>query len=148
MQLGRIVVSTLSSPQLRDILSCSELSDTALARRALVRQQADVAVVIPAGFSRAVLDSAGRAEVLLADPVKTIGPAIVQASCSGCSMVCPVPRFSEHLSQCRAASGVAPDSRAIAALMQQYQEAAQGGSEPVEVRAPGPERTSRPCSAG
>jgi len=80
MQLGRIVVSTLAGPQLRDIVSCSELSDTAMARHALARRQADVAVVIPAGFSRAVLDSAGSAEVvLLADPVKTIGPAVVQA---------------------------------------------------------------------
>ena len=80
LQLGRVVIDALSSPQLREIVSCTEISDTALARRALNRGQADVAVVIPAGFSAAVTDSAGRAEVvLLADPVKTIGPAVVQS---------------------------------------------------------------------
>ena len=79
LQLGRVVINALSSPQLRDIVRCTELSDTAMARHALTRRQADVAVIIPVGFSRAVTDSAGWAEVvLLADPVKTIGPAIVQ----------------------------------------------------------------------
>jgi ABC-2 type transport system permease protein len=139
LQLGRLVVNTLSSPQLRDIVSCSELSDTALARRALVRQQADVVVVIPAGFSRAVLDSANRAEVvLLADQVKTIGPAVVQAvlqrlldGFSGSKIL-----LNTYRSAARAA-GVAPDSRVIAGLMQQYQEAAQTGKEAVTVRAPG-----------
>jgi len=139
MQLGRIVVSTLSSPQLRDIVYCSEISDTAMARHALVRKQADVAVVIPAGFSRAVLDSAGSAEVvLLADPVKTIGPAVVQAvlqrlldGLSGSKILLKTYRSAAR------AAGVEPDSRMIAGLMQQYQAAAQGGSAAVKVRAPG-----------
>ena len=32
MQLGRLVADMLSGPQLRDIVSCTELGDTALAR--------------------------------------------------------------------------------------------------------------------
>jgi ABC-2 type transport system permease protein len=139
MQLGRIVVGTLSSPQLRDLVSCTEMGDTALARRALDRRQADVAVFIPAGFSAAALDSAGRAEVVvLADPVKTIGPAVLQGilqrlldGLSGSKIL-----LNTYLSAARA-GGVAPDSRAIAALMQQYEEAARGGSAAVTVRAPG-----------
>jgi ABC-2 type transport system permease protein len=139
MQLGRIVVSTLSSPQLRDIVHCSEISDTAMARHALVRQQADVAVVIPAGFSSAVTDSAGSAEVvLLADPVKTIGPAVVQAvlqrlldGLSGSKILLNTYRGGTR------AAGVAADSRVIAGLMQQYQAAAQAATEAVKVRAPG-----------
>ncbi len=80
MQLGRLVLSALSGPHLRGVVYCVEVIDTTQARLALARRQADVAVVIPPGFSTAVTDSAGRAEVmLLADPVKTIGPAIVQA---------------------------------------------------------------------
>ena len=139
LQLGRLVTSMLSSPQLRDIVRCTEMGDTVVARRALVRQQADVAVIIPAGFSAAVLDSTGRAEVVvLADPVKTIGPAVVQAvlqrlldGLSGSKIL-----LSTYRSAARAA-GVAPDSRAIAGLMQQYQEEAQGGGAAVSVRAPG-----------
>lgn len=139
MQFGRLVVNTLTSPQLRGIVNCSEISDTALARRALVRRVADVAVVIPAGFSAAVLDSAGRAEVvLLSDPVKTVGPAVVQAvlqrlldGLSGSRIL-----LNTYRSAARAA-GTTPDSRVIAGLMQEYQAAAQGGSAAVKVRAPG-----------
>jgi ABC-2 type transport system permease protein len=80
LQLGRLVVSMLSNPQLRGVLYGLEVIDTTQARLALARRQADVAVVIPAGFSTAVTDSVGRAEVvLLTDPAKVIGPAIVQA---------------------------------------------------------------------
>jgi len=35
LQLGRLVADMLSGPQLRDIVSCTELGDTALARFAL-----------------------------------------------------------------------------------------------------------------
>ena len=139
LQLGRLVVNMLSGFQLRDVVNCAEMGDTALARRALERRQADVAVIIPAGFSAAVLDSAGSAEVVvLADPVKTIGPAVVQAvlqrlldALSGSKIL-----LNTYRSAARAA-GVAPDSRAIAGLTQQYQEAAQGGGAAVAVRAPG-----------
>jgi ABC-type Na+ efflux pump permease subunit len=113
LQLGRVVVNTLSSPQLREVLYCVEVMDTLQARRTLLRRQADVAVVIPTGFSAAVTDSASRAEVvLLADPVKTIGPAVVQSvlqrlldAFSGSTIL-----LNTYRSAARAA-GVAPDSR-------------------------------------
>jgi ABC-2 type transport system permease protein len=139
LQLGKLVINALSSSQLQDIVSCTEISDTALARRALNRGQADVAVIIPAGFSRAVTDSAGRAEVvLLADPVKTIGPAIVQGvlqrvldGMSGCKIL-----LSTYRSAARGA-GVTPDSLVVAGMLQQYQSAAQSGAAALSVRAPG-----------
>jgi ABC-2 type transport system permease protein len=139
LQLGRLVANMLSGPQLRDIVSCIEMGDTALARSTLARQKADVAVIIPAGFSAAVLDSAGSAEVVvLADPVKTIGPAVVQAvlqrlldGLSGSKILLNTYRSASR------AAGVAPDGRAVAGLMQQYQQAAQAGSAAVVVRAPG-----------
>ena len=139
LRLGQLVINALSSPQLRDIVSCSELSDTAMARHALTRRQADVAVIIPAGFSRAVTDSAGRAEVvLLADPVKTIGPAIVQGilqrvldGMSGSKIL-----LNTYRSAARGA-GVTPDSLVVAGMLQQYQSAAQSGAAALSVRAPG-----------
>ncbi len=80
MQLGRLVTSALSSPQLRGLLYCQEMIDTTQARLALAKRRADVAVIIPPGFSAAVTEGSGRAEVVvLADPTKTIGPAVVQA---------------------------------------------------------------------
>ncbi len=139
MQLGRLVADMLSGPQLRDLVSCTVLGDTALARVALVRQQADVAVIVPVGFSAAVLDSAARADVvLLADPVKMVGPAVVQAvlqrlldGLSGSKILLETYRSAAR------AAGIVPDSRVIAGLMQQYQAEVQGGGEAVTVRAPG-----------
>ena len=139
LRLGQLVLGALSSPQIHEVMNSVEALDTNQARGALSRKQADVAVVIPAGFSAAVTDSAGRAEVvLLADPVKTIGPAVVQAvlqrlldGLSGSKIL-----LNTYRSTARAA-GVEPDSRVITGLMQQYQAAAQGGSEAVKVRAPG-----------
>jgi len=163
LQLGQLVINALSSPQLQDIVSCTEISDTALARRALNRGQADVAVIIPAGFSAAVTDSAGRAEVvLLADPVKTIGPAIVQGvlhrvldGMSGSKILLSTYRSAagkRGLSRAARSYGApgtsdagAPrdrpqfssDQRIIAHLLQQYQAAAQSGAAALSVRAPG-----------
>jgi ABC-2 type transport system permease protein len=138
MQFGRLVVSALSSPQLRGVVYCVEVIDTTQARFALARRQADVAVVIPPGFSSAVTDSAGRAEVvLLADAVKTIGPAIVEAvlqrlldAFSGSRMLLDAYR------RAAGGAGTAPDSGVIAGLMQQYQAAAQSGAEALSVRSP------------
>jgi ABC-2 type transport system permease protein len=155
LQLGRVVINALSSPQLRDIVSCTELSDTAMARHALTRRQADVAVIIPVGFSRAVTDSAGRAEVvLLADPVKTIGPAIVQGvlqrvldGMSGSKILLNTYRSAagkRGLSRAESDAGAprdrpqfSGDQRAIAQLLQQYQTEAQSGAAALSVRAPG-----------
>jgi ABC-2 type transport system permease protein len=139
LQLGRFVISALSSPQLRDIVSCSEISDTAMARHALLRRRADVAIIIPAGFSAAVTDSTGRAEVVLvADPVKTIGPSIVQGvlqrvldGMSGSRILLNVYRGTAR------GAGVTSDSRVVAGLLAQYQAAAQSGAAAVAVRAPG-----------
>ncbi len=139
MQLGSLVVSALLSPQLRGVLYCLESIDTTQARLALARRQADVAVVIPPGFSAALTDSAGRAEVaLLADPTKTIGPAVVQAvlqrlldAFSGSTILVNTYR------QASRSAGKTPDSRVIAGLLQQYQAAAQSGAAPLAVRAPG-----------
>ncbi|MBM3330401.1 ABC transporter permease [candidate division WOR-3 bacterium] len=139
LQLGRLVVSALSSPQLREILSCAELSDTAMARHALSRRQADLAVIIPAGFSSAVTDSAGRAEVLLlCDPVRTVGPSIVQGvlqrvldGMSGTRILLNTYRIAVK------EAGVTPDSRVVAGLVQQYRAAAEVGAAALSVRAPG-----------
>ncbi len=62
------------------ILEVSRAADAAAAREAVDRQQTAVAVIIPAGFSQAVLAPAGRAEVeLYQDPTLTFGPALVEA---------------------------------------------------------------------
>lgn len=136
LRLGQVVVGALSSPE---VMYSVEALDTIQARGALSRKQADVAVVIPAGFSAAVLDSVGTAEVvLLADPVRTIGPAIVQGALqrlldafSGSKIL-----LNTYRSAARDA-GKAPDSTAIARLVQQYQAEARSGAAALSTRSPG-----------
>lgn len=138
MQLGRMVVDLFTSPQLRSIVTSTELPDSGAARRALDRRQADVAVIIPAGFSRAVLDSAGRAEVvLLSDPVKTIGPAVVQGVLQRLLDGFSGSRILLNTYRSAAGERRGSDEQVIAQLMQQYQAAAQGGSAAIAVREPG-----------
>jgi len=138
LQLGRIAVSTLIGPQLRQIVSGTEVLDTIQARHALETKQADAAVVIPAGFSAAVTDSAGQAEVmLLADPVKTIGPAVVQAVLQRLLDAFSGSRILLNTYRGAAVSaGTTPDSNVVAGLMEQYQAAAQSGAAPLTVRTP------------
>jgi len=155
LRLGRAVVNLLTGPQLREVMYSTEVADTGLARFALSRRRADVAVIIPAGFSAALTDSASRAEVvLLSDPVKTIGPAIVQAvmqrlldGFSGSKILLNTYRSAagsgdksaERLRRTRRGSvpASADDRQAIARLMQQYQVMAQSGAASLSVRAPG-----------
>jgi ABC-2 type transport system permease protein len=163
LRLGQVVLGALSSPQIREVLYSVEALDTIQARSALVRKQADVAVVIPAGFSRAVTDSAGRAEVvLLADPVKTIGPAVVQSvlqrlldAFSGSRILLNTYRAAagkRGLSRAARSYGApgtsdagAPrdrpqfsaEQRAIARLVQQYQAEVRTGAAALSTRSPG-----------
>jgi ABC-2 type transport system permease protein len=139
LRLGQLVAGILTGPQLHEVVNGLESMDTTQAKLTLRRGRADVAVVIPPGFSAAVADSASRAEVvLLADPVKTIGPAVVQAvlqrlldGFSGSNIL-----LNTYRSAAREA-GKAPDSSVMAGLVQQYQAAAQSGAEPLTVRTPG-----------
>jgi len=139
LRLGQFVVSTLTGPQMRQFLYSIEAVDTNQARLALARRQADVVVVVPPGFSAAVSGGTGRAEVvLLSDPTKTVGPAVVQAvlqrlldAFNGSRILVDTYRGAA------AGAGTVLDSNAIAGLMQQYQAAAQSGAVPLSVRAPG-----------
>jgi ABC-2 type transport system permease protein len=139
LRLGQVVVSALTGPQMRQFLYCLEAVDTNQARLALARRQADVVVVVPPGFSAAVGGGAGRAEVrLLADPTKTIGPAVVQAVLQRLLDAFNGSRILVDTYRGAAAGvGTRPDSKVIAGLMQQYQAAAQSAAVPLAVRAPG-----------
>ncbi len=80
--LGGIVVQHLSEGPLNAMLKVTSAPDESAARAAVDRREADVALVIPAGFTAAAMAAEpGRtATVLLySDPTLTLGPSLVRA---------------------------------------------------------------------
>ncbi|MBN1661463.1 MAG: ABC transporter permease [Anaerolineae bacterium] len=76
---GELVVSLLEEA-LPGVLEVRRAEDAAAARAAVDRQEAAVAVIVPAGFSAAVYEPQGRASVeIYQDPTLMLGPGIVEA---------------------------------------------------------------------
>jgi len=104
------------------VLQVTEEKDWPSARQAVDRQQAAVAILIPAGFSAAALSPAGESAVeLYQDPTLTLGPAIVKTLVNG---------FVDGLAGSRIAAstayrqlsayGVDPDPGQLAEIAIQY----------------------------
>lgn len=80
VNVGDIIGQVLQSPELRDILDVTEVADEAAAREAVDGNRAVVAVIVPAGFSKAVMSptsSSTSSVTLYRNPTQTLGPAIV-----------------------------------------------------------------------
>ena len=80
--LGADLVSHLQAGELKDLLAVTVFPDEAAARSAVGGRAAEVALIIPAGFSRALYSGeSGTAGdvVLYHDPALTVGPGIVRA---------------------------------------------------------------------
>lgn len=81
---GQQVVDILQSGDLVQIIDVTVAGDEAEARRAVDDRQADVAVIIPEGFTQAVTASGSRADVIIYhDPTLTLGPGVVEAIIGG-----------------------------------------------------------------
>ncbi|UCC51570.1 MAG: hypothetical protein JSV68_21065, partial [Anaerolineaceae bacterium] len=76
--MGAFLAGTLQEEALAELISVTEIGDAAAARTAVDRQEAGVAIIIPADFTDAITGERQTAEVeLYRDPTLTIGPAIV-----------------------------------------------------------------------
>jgi ABC-2 type transport system permease protein len=76
---GELLAEFLQSEELSDLLDVAAAPDESSARAAVDRQEADVAVIIPADFTASALDQEGQTAVTLYhDPTLTLGPAIVK----------------------------------------------------------------------
>ena len=76
---GQILADFVKSDSLKSILAVTEAADAASAREAVDRQEAGVAVIIPAGLTAAMVNPGERAAVeLYQDPTLTLGPGIVK----------------------------------------------------------------------
>lgn len=78
--LGQVVAGVLQGDGLSDLLAVSLAPDAEAARAAVDRQEAQVAVIIPADFSREFAAPTGRAVITFyQDPTLTISPGIVKS---------------------------------------------------------------------
>ncbi len=78
--MGELVVGILQSDEIADLLDTRLLLDAASARAAVDSQQAQVAIIIPADFSKQFADIDGVATIeFYQDPTLTIGPGIVRS---------------------------------------------------------------------
>ena len=78
--MGEVLIATLQSPALSDLVTLTIAPDEVAARAAVDAQQAGVAVIIPANFTTAMIEPDTQTMLrLYQDPALTIGPAIVRA---------------------------------------------------------------------
>ncbi|MFN2167338.1 MAG: ABC transporter permease [Anaerolineae bacterium] len=119
---GQMLVQILTSEDLTSLFQVTQADDPARARAAVDRQDADVAILIPADLTAALFDPGGRAAVeLYQDPTQTLGPGIVKGlvqqfvdGFAGSKIVIEVARqqFGAH--------GQAVSDAAVQALAAQY----------------------------
>ena len=78
--LSELVVEVLASDKMAELLEVSQAPDAATARAAVDSQQAQVAIIIPAGFSESFGDAYKTSQLeFYQDPTLTIGPGIVRS---------------------------------------------------------------------
>ncbi len=79
LEAGQLLVEYLQGPELKRIMQVNLARDEASARTAVDHKEADVAVIIPGNFSRAVETPQMRASITLyQDPTLTVGPGVVR----------------------------------------------------------------------
>ena len=129
-----------------DLIHAREASDATAARAAVDRQQAAVAVIVPAGFTAAIMELEGRAAVeLYEDPTLTLGPGIVRGVLSQLVDGFAGTKIAASTGHDQlAASGLSPDATTMQAVAMEYadwtqtvSEGQQSGTNPLfEIQAP------------
>lgn len=77
--MGELVVAGLQSEEMANLIEVSFARGAEAARAAVDRQEAQVAIIIPADFSRQFADLDGKAVIeFYQDPTLTIGPGIIR----------------------------------------------------------------------
>lgn len=132
---GKLVADALQDQSLAKIIQATTATGETSARAAVEQRAADVAVVIPADFTAAVLDPAGRAEVrLYHDATLTIAPEIVKSVIGEILDGFNGGRaFIKTSTDQLAEEGLPVDSSLIAPLTRQYGEWARVGSHHIEL---------------
>jgi ABC-type Na+ efflux pump permease subunit len=145
--LGETIVEVLTGDDLADLLTVTVFDTAGEARTLVDDQQADTAVIIPAGLTASLFGTGAQAEVeIYQDPALTLGPGIVTTLVSQL-----VDGFSgstisvEVVSQQFSEAGLGLSGEQIMGIVQQYQAAVQdysGLQGTVQIEAPSGETQS------
>jgi len=142
---GELLVTILQDA-IPDLVQTREVSDPAAARAAVDKQQAAVAIIVPAGFTAAILDLEGQASVeIYEDPTLILGPSIVRGVVSQIvdgfagAKIATIAAFGQLSAQ-----GATVDASTQQAIAMQYadwstalSEGQQSGANPLfEIQAP------------
>lgn len=137
--LSELVVEVLKSEQIADLIYVTTVEDSGTALAAVDNQQAQVAVIIPEGFSQEFIDLYGQSTIeFYQDPTLTLGPFIVKSILS---------QFMDGLSGVKVAMDIALDQEEgvefaqLGQIVEKYLEASQSEEDlsatMLEVYAPG-----------
>lgn len=137
--LSELVVEVLKSEQIADLIYVTTVKDSGTALDAVDNQQAQVAVIIPEGFSQEFIDLYGQSTIeFYQDPTLTLGPFIVKSILS---------QFMDGLSGVKVAMDIALDQEEgvefaqLGQIVEMYLEASQSEEDlsatMLEVYAPG-----------
>lgn len=149
--LGQVLAQLLQDEELDDLLRIREAADADSARAAVDEQEAQVAIIIPANFTEAILEPAAEAEVeLYPDPSLVLGPEIVRTLLSQI-----IDDFSgakialDVTTEQTAAAGLPIDHQQVQQIIGQYQQRGDQNESLVVIRAPGAqdESSSDPLTA-
>lgn len=78
--MGELIVNIMESEEMSDFIELSFAPDPELARGSVDNQESQVAIIIPANFSKEFADVYGEATIeFYQDPTLTIGPDIIRA---------------------------------------------------------------------
>ena len=143
---GQMLADFVRTDSLKSILETTEAADAASARAAVDRQQAGVAVIIPAGLTAALVNPGEQAAVeLYQDPTLTLGPGIVKGIVSQFVDGLAGSKVAAEVAYTQlAAHGLAADAATAQAIAQEYGQWAatlgqsqQGGTNAlIEIRRP------------
>ena len=150
---GQVLVDLLSSEELGDLLHVTVSASSAEAKAAVDAEVADVALIIPAGFTVAIFGPSAQTSVALyQDPTLTIGPGIVKGV---------VSQFIDGLAGAKLASrvageelvkhGIEPDASTLQAIATRYGNWASSfgsdsreGASLLDIQSPGEEERRTP----
>lgn len=126
-QAGQLLVDTLMDAGLADYMAVSMAGDSTVARAAVDRREADVAVLIPSGLTAALTshqEAAAHGEVaieIVHDPAQTLGPGLVRAVVEGFADALNGARIAAAVTAAQTAEhGAAADHDAIQAAALAY----------------------------
>ncbi|MBN2549536.1 MAG: ABC transporter permease [Anaerolineales bacterium] len=122
--MAQALIEMFNDESVSSWIKVSTVKDEAVARQMVAQQEASLAVILPEGFSQALMSGEGSPEVLLVqDPTLTIGPMVVENMIGSLIDGSAGARIALQTDlERRQELGLPPDPAGMQVLMQSYQD--------------------------